>query len=190
MASVVEICSTALLSLGSDPITDLEDGTKKAMLCKYFYPLARDAVLRSCPWNCAKVVSSWIKETWTPETDDRWGFRYVLPTDPYCLWVPKRLNEDLDYEIRGRRLYTDEDSPILVTYIQRMLSTTDFDVLLQETISARLAHYLAYPITGTASLAVEAWKLYKIKLQEAMTQDGMEGSMDENEQTTLTDVRL
>ena len=53
MASEVDLCNNALGQLGEDSITSLDDNSKKARLCKRFYPDARDTVLRAYPWRCA-----------------------------------------------------------------------------------------------------------------------------------------
>lgn len=190
MASLVEICSAALMMVGSDAVTDLEDGSTRANLCNAFYPLARDAVLRAYPWSCARITATINQEVWTSEDNDIWEYRYALPTDPYCLWVPKSLNEDLDYEIRARKLYCNEDTAIILNYISRITSTAYFDSLLVETIIIRLAHNLALPITGIASLSKEMFALYLEKIREARTQDAMEeGTLKVYSANVLTEVR-
>ena len=52
MASVVQMCNSALNQLGAASITALTDNTKNARLCSERYPTVRDAVFRSHPWNC------------------------------------------------------------------------------------------------------------------------------------------
>lgn len=184
----VDICNDALAAIGSDPITSISDATTKARLCARFYPTSRDEVLRGYVWNCAKVPTTLVKETWTAPDGFRWSYRYLLPPDPYCLWLPKVLNEDLDYEVMGRRIYTDEDTSIDIIYVGRVEPEL-FDPLMCSAISARLAHRLAYPLTRVTALPLEMWKLYLIKVQEARTMDAMEGSLDAPEATALTEVR-
>jgi len=189
MASLAEICSLALLQLGAEAITSLEgeDLPVRAKLCRAFYPFIRDAVLRAYPWNCAKVTDSLPALSESP-ADTNWAYQFNLPVSPYCLWVPKTLNEDLSYEVRGRKLLAN-DSPVTITYICRIMDTGLYDSLLVEAIAARLAHQLAYPITGSSSLSIEIWKLYDLKLREARTIDSMEGDQRVYESNVLTDVR-
>ena len=52
MASVVQICNSALNQLGAASITALTDNSKNARLCNERYAVVRDAVFRNHPWNC------------------------------------------------------------------------------------------------------------------------------------------
>ena len=49
MASVVQICNSALNQLGAASITSLTDNSKNARLCNERYATVRDAVFRSHP---------------------------------------------------------------------------------------------------------------------------------------------
>lgn len=186
----VEICSRALNQLGEDSITSFDDNTDPSDLCRDFYPGIRDAVLRAYPWNCAKTKQALARLAEVPLAggDYSWTYQFTLPADPYCLWVPKQLNEDLKYVIEGRKLLTDEATAV-IAYIQRLTDTGQFDTLLAEAIEARIASKLAYPVTGQMSLADAMWKLYKLKLQEARTTDGMEGNLGQYASDGLIDVR-
>ena len=52
MASVVDICNTALNQLGASTILTLTEDSKNARLCNARYTQIRDAVFRSHPFNC------------------------------------------------------------------------------------------------------------------------------------------
>lgn len=188
MSSIVEICSLSLMNLGAEAITSLDDNSTRARLCKAFYPVARDAVLRAYPWNCARTTQVLAQLAAAPTNED-WAYQYTLPTSPYCLWVPKFLNEDLIYEINGRVLLTDEDA-VTLNYIQQLTDSGKFDPLMVEALAAKLSHNLAYPLTGVASTAELMFKLYQMKLQEARTQDGMENGQEQlYESNALIEVR-
>lgn len=188
MSSMVEICNLALYNLGDDAITSIEDTSKRGKLCKAFYPVVRDAVLRAYPWNCAKNSQALVMLAAAPVKEE-WTAQFTLPTSPYCLWVPKFMNEDLLYEISGRVLYANETS-IILSYIYQVTDPGLFDPLLVETIAARMSSSLAYPLTGVQSNAKLMWDLYEIKLSEARRQDGMEnGEEKEYESNALIEVR-
>lgn len=186
----VEICSRALNQLGEKGITSFDDGTDPSDLCRDFYPGVRDAVLRAYPWNCARVRRALAALAETPLTggDYDWGYQFTLPVDPYCLHVPKQLNEDLTYVIEGRVLLSDNSAPVIV-YIKKVIDPGQFDTLLAEAIMARMASQLTYAVTGTMSLAKEMWELYGAKLREARTLDGMEGNIGQYVSDDLTSVR-
>ena len=99
MATEVSICSNALRRLGDDPITSLTDDTERARLCNAFYADARDACLRSHPWNFAITRASLAQLSATPV----YGFDYqfALPTDPFCLRVLAMEFEDYVFKVEN-----------------------------------------------------------------------------------------
>ena len=187
MPSEVEIVSMSLNSIGAESITSFDDGSKRANLCRDFYPNIRDAVLRAYPWNCATERMELGLEAAGPEYE--YAYKFQLPTDPYCLRVLE-VEDDYDYRIEGRYLLSD-NSTIKIKFIKRITDSGLFDSLLMEAIVARLAAALVIPIAGAgnASLVEGMWKLYEAKIREARTTDGMEGTIKLWQSNALTDCR-
>ena len=53
--SEVSICNSALIKLGASRIASLTEDSKEAKLCYEQYPILRDEVQASHPWNfCTK----------------------------------------------------------------------------------------------------------------------------------------
>lgn len=173
--SVIEICNNALQDLGEDPIMSLVDESKGARLCNRRWPASRDAVLRAHPWNCcmaqAELAASVEAPCW------RWERQYVLPTD--CLRVVRVAGADgtkvRDWEIQGQVVLCNEPAPLMLAYVRREENPKRYDSLLSEVLSARLAAMLAYPLTGSTSLADSLWAAYQDKLGEARGIDAREG---------------
>jgi hypothetical protein len=192
MASDVEICNNALSLLGDKPIVSLADDTVRARIASQFYGVTRDAVLRSHPWNCAIARAALPLLTELPVYG--WAHKFQLPVDPYCLRVLAcNDNEDRAYpgdtfKVEGRTLMTNS-AAAKIRFIQRITDPNQYDTLLYEAFSARLAAKLAYPVTGSTSLSKSMWDLYVGFLKEARTVDGQEGSPDRYDVTTLLDVR-
>lgn len=191
MATEVSICSNALRRLGDDPITSLTDDTERARLCNAFYQDSRDLVLRSHPWNFAITRASLAQLSDTPAYG--YNYMYALPTDPYCLRVLEMEYADYIFKIEndatnGRVLVTDE-STAKILYIARITNPTLFDSMFVETLTSKLAADLAYPITGSVQLQGQMEKMYRDKLSEARSVDGMEGFVDDFVSTTFTDFR-
>ena len=186
--SDAELCTLALYELGQEGINSFDDGTKRSILCKYFYPIIRDAVLRAYPWNFAITRQALAQEDDVP----LYGFTYsyALPTLPYCLRAleMEETANDATFKIEGRHLYTDEGT-VNLKYIARITNAGLYDSLFREVLIARMAATLAYPMTRTQSIAQTMWALYEAKLREARTQDGMEGTVDSYESDDLTSVR-
>ena len=52
-SSDTEICNSALIKIGADLITSIDDGNKAARLCKQQFIPLRDELIRAHPWNFA-----------------------------------------------------------------------------------------------------------------------------------------
>ena len=168
MASVIQICNSALNQLGASSITALTENSKNARLCNERYETIRDAVFRSHPWNCLIKRVQLAQDTDTPA----WGFtnQYTLPSD--CLRVLQIKDYNLDYKIEGRKLLINESAVYLI-YLVKITDVNELDVLLRETISAGIASDISYAIT--ANLQVSPGEKYGLKLSEARHTDASEG---------------
>lgn len=170
MASVVQICNSALNQLGASSITALTDDSKNARLCNERYTTIRDAVFRSHPWNCLIKRVQLAQDTATPA----WGFtyQYTLPAD--CLRILGIKDYNSDYKVEGRKLLIDESSVYLI-YLAQITDVNELDVLLRETISAHLAQDIAYAITANLQVSKLMAEKYQAKLSEARHTDASEG---------------
>ena len=88
----------------------------------------------------------------------------------------------------GRVLLTDEGTAKIL-YIARVSDTAQFDSLFVDTLTAKMALELSFPITNSVTLQAQMQKLYQLKLSEARSIDGQEGFMDDLVSDTLTDFR-
>jgi len=170
MASVVQICNSALNQLGASSITALTENSKNARLCNERYETIRDAVFRSHPWNCLIKRVQLAKDTDTPA----WGFtsQYTLPAD--CLRVLQIRDYASDYKIEGRKLLINEDKVFLI-YSAQITDVNELDVLLRETISAGIASDISYAITSNLQVTKLMTEKYGLKLSEARHTDASEG---------------
>ena len=170
MASVVQICNSALNQLGASSITALTDDSKNARLCNERYTTIRDAVFRAHPWNCLIKRVQLAQDSDTPA----WGFsyQYTLPSD--CLRVLQIKDYNSDYKIEGRKLLI-EESEVYLIYLAMESDVNQLDVLLRETISACLAQDIAYAITSNLQVAKLMAEKYQAKLSEARHTDASEG---------------
>jgi len=173
MASVVDICNSALNMLGASTITALTEDSKAARICNQRYDFIRDATFRSHPWNC--LIN---RVTLAPDSaGPAFGFTnyFTLPNDPFCLRILQLSSLDLVYRVEGRKIATDE-STLNVIYVGRDTDPNNYDTLLIETISASLAADIAYPLIGSSSLAAQMFTIHQSKLKEARFVDATEGT--------------
>lgn len=169
--SEVQICSNALLLLGDDPISSFSEDSDRALLASNLWDNARQAVLRSHPWNCAKEMVALASESTTPAFD--WAYQFLLPGD--CLRVLS-VGEDGypdDYIIKGRRILAAVD-PLYLTYITDNEDVASWDSLLVEAMQRYMAFAMAYPITKSTSLRDSMYSEFSKLISQARNVDGQE----------------
>ena len=170
MASVVQICNSALNQLGAASITALTDNSKNARLCNARYETIRDAVYRSHPWNCLIKRQQLAQDTATPAYG--FNFQFTLPSD--CLRLLGLDAYNSDHKVEGRKILCNE-STIKISYVAQITDPNELDVLTRETISAGLAADLAYAITANLQVSKMMQEKYQFKLSEARHTDASEG---------------
>ena len=192
MASVVDICNSALNLLGASTISALTDDTKNARLCNQRYEPVRNRIFRSHPWNCLIKRVELAKDSTAPVIE--FANQYTLPTD--CLRVLKIHNgttdsvaSALEYKIEGRKIKTNEGTVYLV-YVALDTDPNNYDVYVQESISHQLAADIAYAVTNNATLANNYMARADERLREARFIDATENSIDTLEANEFTDARL
>ena len=192
MASVVDICNSALNLLGASTITALTEDSKNARLCNQRYEPIRNRVFRGHSWNCLTKRVQLAEDSSAPVVE--YANQFTLPTD--CLRVLKVHNgttdsiaSSLDYAVEGRKIKTDEGTVFLV-YIALITDPNEYDSYLQEALAALLAADLAYAITNNATLAKNYATTADERLREARFIDATENSLGTVESNEFTDARL
>ena len=192
MASVVNMCNSALNLLGASTIAALTDDTKNARLCNQRYEPVRNRVFRSHAWNCLHKRVQLAQNSTAPIVE--YDHAYALPSD--CLRVLKIHNGStdsiasaLDYKLEGRNIVTDIDTVFLI-YIALDTDPNNYDTYLRESISHQLAADLAYAITNNATLATNYMTRADERLREARFIDATENSLGTIEASEFTNARL
>ena len=192
MASIVDICNSALNLLGASTISALTEDSKNARLCNQRYPGVRNRVFRSHNWNCLITRVQLAQDTTGPVVEYTYG--YTLPTD--CLRVLKihngttdSIESNLDYKVEGRKIVTNEGTIYLV-YIALDTDPNTYDSYLAESISHQLAADLCYAITNNSTLANNYMARADERLREARFIDSTENALDTIESGEFVDSRL
>ena len=175
MASEVDICNSALNMIGASNIIALTEDSRAGRVCNQRYNFVRDSVFRAHPWNCLIKRISLPADTETPAFE--FASQHTLPSDPYCLRVLRPEDLDVTYRIEGRKLLSDT-TPFKMIYVARVTDPNQYDLLLTETIAARLAADISYALVNSAVLSNMLQSMYNEKLSEARFVDATEGTPD------------
>lgn len=149
MATKEEICTNALMLLGDSPIASFNENTPRARLCANLYPIAKRAILRAHPWNCAQRRVQLAPLASAPAFD--WRFQFALPGDFLrVVQVGQSWTAGEDYLIEGNRILANT-SVLPLVYVAECTESV-FDSLLTGVMVKRMELDLAYPITKSTSL--------------------------------------
>ena len=178
MSALVDIFNRALSACGVDiGVTDPDENSREAALCRLWYPTVRNNVLASAPWpsvrktaRLARIATRNPSAIWMPgDPDPKFLYAYAPPADmliPYHLDTFARFT----YGIVGasRALSCNEPTPLL-HYNARIEDIALWEEGLILAVIHTLATYLVQPLTGRGQLLEQNIQLAFIQVEEAQT---------------------
>lgn len=177
MASEVSICSNALMMLGKDPISSLDEDSDRARYCANLWPLLRDWLLRKHFWNCAmkRVLLSPLNKAPAFE----YTAQFPIPPDflrVYQVGHPKAVITDFQIETgeSGSRVILANASALPLRYVFRNENPDYWDAGLVHVAIHHMAALLAYPVTQSTTLRDSMKQDAMRELREAKAIDGQE----------------
>lgn len=186
MTERVDIANQALLWLGEDVITSLEDDSVRANIMKVNYIPTRDAVLEAHEWSFA--IERWIPGQLAQ--DPIFGGLHAFTVPPEILrvltvdreWVtpnPSSWNkigarEQLDWVLEGGNILCAEEV-IYCRGIRRIEQEGKFSPLFVQAFAAKLAFLTALSLTASAEIQANMLALYVGFIAEAKSRDGLQG---------------
>ena len=186
--SSVQLCSSALIKVGAEPIASFEDGTVEARVAGALYPMVRDALLCAHPWSFAIEQAALPLLTSEPIADYEHAFQLPVNFLRAISAGSGARGRGLRYRIVGRQLRADADSVIL-TYIFRP-SEGDFPAYVDQALVARLAAEFCIPLTENSSRAEALFRLAEAELRLARLIDSQQDTPEGIEDFTLTGARV
>ena len=190
MSSVVEICNRALQKLGAKRIVSLTEDTVNARHCNVAYVPVLRSELRAHSWNCAiKRVS--IAADATEPIFGKANY-FTLPSDFLRLIEqdPSELRNDLDWQIEGKKIVTNDDAPLEVRYIYEITDPNEIDASLAEALSAKLAVEMCEVITQSNSKKSSLIEEYDAAIKMAKRVNAIESIAAEPPMDTWESIRL
>lgn len=163
-ATQVSICSNALLMLGAQTISAIDEDSERASLAANLYESTRDMVLRSHPWNCAVKRVVMAPDSAAPVGSD-YSAQFTLPSDFLRVLRVGGAYEDVDYKVESGKILASGTS-LELRYIWKNTTESTWDAMLVKAMELHMAAAMAYPITMSASKE----QLQQEKLERFMKQ--------------------
>lgn len=185
-ATAVTICSTALIMLGSKPISRLDEDSKGALVMSAIYDTVRDEMLREHPWNFATRRVMLSPDVEAPAFS--YGRQFTLPAD--CLRVlaigdcgtaawnvyggGRYVREsDVPYQLEGRKILSDRASlPLRYIFANQIEAT--WDAMFVGVMTVAMAMRACYPVTGSTSLMTTLMQDLALRMKKVRGVDGQE----------------
>lgn len=167
MASKVEIANRALQLLGAKRIVSLTEDSRNGRAVSAAYEPVKLAELRKHPWSFAVKRVQLAEDTTAPLFDRTTA--YSLPSDFIRLLNPDPIANfnDLDWQIEGRKIITNDTGPLNLRYIYNVNDPNEMDPLFREAFSAALALNLVEEITQSNTKKSDMVAIYDRYVTEA-----------------------
>lgn len=142
---IVSICNIGLIALGEDPIADMDEPYKTAILMKASYDRVRREVLEAFPWRCAKKQAR-LAASVSNKPVFGWDNAFELPADFVRMFQEQNASEP-QWEVVGNLIFANTAAPFDCVYVCDLDDTTKMSPLLRRMIGLTLASELCEPFT-------------------------------------------
>lgn len=172
--SDVSICNSALIKVGAERITSLDDSNPRARLLKECFERKRDELLYSHPWNFAIKQEELALISEAPQFD--FSYQFQLPND--CLRV---VDSDIPkpgrWKVEGRKLLCDY-ATVSVRFVSNATDYADYSPAFVEALGASIAADISYSLVQNAALKETLLKDAEMKIRLARSFDAQESVGD------------
>lgn len=171
-ASDTEVVNSALIKLGAEPISDLQDEVKAARFARVVYPRLRKEVITSHPWNFAYERRVLSASAAAPAFG--YDYKYPIPADILRVFFINEQDYSSDWKVEGKFILTDLSS-LKIEGVRDVTDTSKWTATFDEVMAFRIAWDLAYPLTQSIPLRDAMKKDYLDMLGQARSFDAQEG---------------
>lgn len=172
----IDICSRALVLIGSTPITSFSDGTTESIVANNLYEdTVRDLISRN-RWRFASGQAQLARRTDVP--DAKWDAAYQLPSDMLLLHDVTVNGHPIDYDRYQNLVYCDADAADVVIADYTFRAEEDlWPPYFVTCVELTLASLFAYSVANQIQTADYMEK-------KALRQMAMARNIDSQSQTT------
>lgn len=165
----VTICNLALNMLGIPNITSFEEENNNAKLCKRFFPVLRDRVLRDHTWSFATHAMP-LQQLRENPFDPNYQYSMALPGDLI------RINEVIPavpFRKAANKIFCNTH-PVTLVYTKRVEDPELFDETFVEALQYLIAAEIGLANTRDGNLVAYFRQEYERKLADARSIDTQE----------------
>jgi hypothetical protein len=173
--SVVDCCNSALQRVGATTILSLSDNSPEARACSVAYDSNRRDELRKHTWNFAIKRAVLAPDSTAPAFDFKYAF--TLPSD--CLRVLRPATADLDWQIEGRKILTNDSTTLNLRYVADIEDAAQWDPSFYNVVSTSLAVDIVERLTQSNVKKSALITDYKDAIGDAKRIDAIESGPDE-----------
>jgi hypothetical protein len=182
----VDIANRALIMLGEQPITAIDEDSNNAQIMKQSYQMARDGTLEAHEWSFA--ITRFIPAALAQAPQFGYAFAYPIPpeilrvltvyyNDTQSTALSSQLESStpqVDWAVEYGRILCNE-SVIYCRGIKRIEEEGRFSSLFVEAFAAKLAALTAINLTGSAEIQANMLGFFDVLVKQAKSRDGLQG---------------
>ena len=182
----VDIANRALIMLGEQPITAIDEDSNNAQIMKQTYQMARDGTLEAHEWSFA--IERFVPAALTQEPEFGYAFAFPIPPEiirvltVYCdNTVDTALTDQresstpqVDWAVEYGRILCNEQV-IYCRGLKRIEEEGRFSSLFVEAFAAKLAALTAINLTGSAEIQANMLQFFATLVTQAKSRDGLQG---------------
>lgn len=177
--SKVKIANMALSHIGKSKIEAIDENSPGAKACNLWYDYARIECLEAFDWSFARRRVA-LSESSEDPPEDLWTYRYNFPSGVVAArHLENPLGPDADAVPFEIELNAAGDAKTILTDLEeaKLVFTGDIEAVglfsshFVATLSYRLAHHIAFELTGKNALKAEMANAYLGYIQRAPAQD-------------------
>lgn len=173
--SVIDCCNSALQRIGAASITSLSDNSPEARACTVAYDSNRRDELRKHRWNFAIKRVVLAPDTTAPAFD--FAYAFSLPTD--CLRVLRPATPDLDWQIEGRKILTNDSATLYLRYIADIEDASQWDPSFYNVVAGALAIDIVEKLTQSNQKKQLCMQAYADDVKMARRVDAFESGPED-----------
>ena len=192
MPSKISICNQALLKLGANQITDIDQEGTEAAICKAFYDDTLGTVLDEYPWTFATKRYELPKSAETPPKP--FSAQYLIPSNIVRII---EASSDPNFEKTNTTHWVSEDGYIrsdsgsmFIRVISNVTDPNKFTPGFVRAFVLRLASEMCTAISHSRELQAQLMQEYSVILERAVSADSQVGRPRRYRSDELIDVRI